>query len=705
MRHAAMLTAIVTVNSAVLAVDLHVASTGSDTNPGTQGAPFATLTRARNAIREMRKGGGLPDGGVTVWIHRGTYYLNDSFTLTAEDGGSPDRPIVYRAVQGQEVRFVGGRELPATSFKPVGAVSDLEGSRSRSGSGTPPTATQAALDRIPAEARSHVLCIDLKALGISDYGEFPVAFQSPPSIPELFYNDQRMTLARWPNAGWATIARVIESGPAPWRNHSSDKAGTFEYEGDRPSRWAKAPAVWLEGYWCFDWRSETIKVKQIDAERRRITHGAQHSYGIGSGNPAPRRYYAVNLLEELDSPGEYIIDRQRGVLYFWPPRPVEGARVVLSTLKSPLIQLKDAGHVTFRDLIFEACEGTCVHVGGGREVRLLGCTVRNAGHDGIRIEGGQRHQVIACDIHDTGTIGLQISGGDRKTLTPCGHEAINNHIYRPSRRQRTYAGHIHIGGVGVQVAHNLMHDAPHMAIGLSGNDHAIEFNEVHHVGMECDDCGAFYMGRNPSERGTVLRYNFWHDVGSTLAHGSCAIYFDDGSGGQTVLGNVFYHAAGGNFGAVFVHGGHDNTVSNNIFVECKRAIGHVPWNDGLWTQWVKDSLWQERLLKEVDITRPPYIDRYPELKEFTTNPTGRTRLNHASRNVAFRCNDFIKGNWEQKDNLITDADPGFINAGVMDFRLRDDSVVLQKVPGFEKIPFDRIGLYRDEFRPELPPRR
>jgi hypothetical protein len=71
--------------------------------------------------------------------------------------------------------------------------------------------------------------------------------------------------------------------------------------------------------------------------------------------------------------------------------------------------------------------------------------------------------------------------------------------------------------------------------------------------METDDCGSFYMGRNPSERGSMLRYNFWHHIGSTRAHGSCAVYFDDGAGGQTVFGNVFYRAAGGSFGAVFSH--------------------------------------------------------------------------------------------------------------------------------------------------------
>jgi hypothetical protein len=424
-------------------------------------------------------------------------------------------------------------------------------------------------------------------------------------------------------------------------------------------------------------------------------------YGVGSGNPAPRRYRAINLLEELDKPGEYYLDPANGVLYFWPPGPLANNRTVLSTLAEPVLRLKDVSYLTLRGLTVETFMGNGILLEGGQYDCIAGCTVRYAGQHGIIVEGGQHHTVAACDIYDTGAAGLQISGGDRKTLTSSGHAAINNHIYRVSRRMRTHAYHVHIGGVGVKLAHNLLHDGPHQAIGLAGNDHVIEYNEIHHTGMETDDCGAFYMGRNPSERGTVLRYNFWHHIGSTMAHGSCAIYFDDGSGGQTVLGNVFYQACGGKFGAVFSHGGHDNTVVNNVFVECTRPIAASPWGATSWKAWLDGELWQKRLLKEVDITRPPYMDRYPELKGFMDS-ANMPRMNHAFRNVAVRCGPFATGNWEEKDNLITDADPGFVEAAAMNFQFRDDADVFRKIPGFEKIPFAEIGLFRDELRTELP---
>lgn len=662
------------------AAEFHASLKGKDSNRGTRSSPFASLERARAAVRSLKQSSGLPVDGVTVWIHGGEYALPATFELGPDDSGESNRPVSYRAMEGEEVRLVGGRTLPAKAFQPVSAP-DL-------------------LQRLDAAARSPVRCVDLRSLGITNYGTFPDQFSGAALVPELFFNDHRMMLARWPNEGWAEIDKVIESGPAPWRKHASDKLGAFAYDGDRPARWLRAPAVWLQGYWCFDWSSETIRVLNIDTNEHRITLAKQHHYGLGSGNSGKRRFFAVNLLEELDQPGEYFIDRDSGALFFWPPSSLRGARVVLSTLTQPVIALRNASHVTLRGLTVEACAGNGIEIKGGQNDSIVACRVRNTGMDGVVVEGGTHHRVMACDIFDTGTAGLKIGGGDRKTLTPSGHEAVNNHIHDVSRRQRTHAYHVHLAGVGVRLAHNLLNDGPHQAIGLAGNDHIIEFNEIHHTGMETDDCGSFYMGRNPSERGSVLRYNFWHHIGSTRSHGSCAVYFDDGAGGQTVIGNIFYRAAGGSFGAVFSHGGHDNTVRNCIFIECPLALGSAPWNDKTWKEYLTGELWQEKLLKDVDITRPPYLQRYPELKGFMQF-AGEPRRNHASVNLIVNCKAVQTGNWDVTDSFVTATDPGFLDALKLDFRLHDDALVLAKIPGFAKIPFAQIGLQRDEFRRRL----
>ncbi len=698
--------------------DFHVSPKGADTNAGTKRAPFATLERARDAVRSLKQNSGLPAGGVTVWIHKGDYPLTQSFSLTNLDSGEPGRPILYRGMPGEKVRLLGGCVLPAQAFHPVtdakvlARLAPLHEPRS-SGHESAPSVQKENQSRLTSAAtvqrskekesglaRKKVLWANLGALGITNLGTFPDQFSGAALLPELFFNDERMTLARWPNDGWAGFTNVIESGPAEWRKHASDKLGQFEFDSGRLERWRASPGVWLNGYWCFDWASETIRIGEIDADQHRITLARRHHYGLGRGNPGPRRFYAVNLLEELDKPGEYFIDRTSGTLYFWPPGSLRKGRAILSTLDDPVVSLQEVSHVTLRGLTVMDCVGRGILVNGGRENQILACRLRNTGTDGIVVEGGEKHRVVACEISDNGTAGLRMNGGDRKTLSPCGHEAVNNHIHHVSCRQRTGAGHVHIGGVGIRLANNLIHDGPHQAIWLGGNDHVIEFNEVHHTGMESDDCGAFYMGRNPSERGSILRYNFWHDTGSQRAHGSCAVYFDDGAGGQTVFGNVFCRASGGKFGAVFSHGGHDNVAVNNIFVDCSLAFGSAPWPDKLWKEWLVGEYFQPRLLKDVDITKPPYVDRYPALKGFL-DYSGGPRLNHASNNVVVNCPRVSTGNWATNNNFIAESDPGFMNAKVMNFRLRNDSVIFEKLSGFQPIPLERIGLVRDELRKEV----
>ena len=660
----------VTISLTVHAAEYHVAGSGSDGNAGSADAPFATIARAVDAASAAPAG-----EDATISIESGTYYVPSTIAVAGREGGVP---FVIRGEQDGETRLVGGVAVPADAF---GVVAD-----------------DVVLARMDEGARGHVLVADLRALpgvGEMEFASFPDHFEGPPVVPELFVDDRRMTLARWPNEGWAEVAEIVESGPAPWRNHESDKIGVIKVAGDRPARWANAPGVWLGGYWCFDWAFDTIRVGSIDTATGDITLAVQHHYGIGGGNSGSRRFYAINLLEELDSPGEYYLDSAKGLLYFWPPDSLDGARIVVSTLSTPVIHVKDASGVTLRDLTVEGTAQIGIRVDGGESNAIVHCTVRNTGQAGIAIEGGTKHRVDSCDVYDTGTGGVLVSGGDRKTLTPSGFEVTNNYIHHISRRQRTHAYNIHMNGVGIHLAHNVLTDSPHQSIGLGGNDHIIEYNEIARSGQESDDCGAFYMGRNPSERGNVIRYNYWHDTGSARGHGSCAVYFDDGTSGQVVFGNVFYKAAGGGFGAVFIHGGHDNVVENNIFIECSRPWGHAPWTDTMWKEWVDGELWHTRLRQEVDITSELYTSRYPELAGFF-EPEGKPRVNKAIRNVVFRCGTGEKwtGNWDEKDNWVTEEDPGFVDAAKQDFGLKEDAAVFDHVPGFERIPVEKIGLKR-----------
>jgi len=669
-------------------VTFHVRPGGDDAGLGSATHPFATLTRARDALREARASGPLT-GGAEVVLHAGRYALDAKLELAAEDSGLAGAPIVYAAAQGEEVAVSGARTIPAAAFQCIGDA--------------------AMKARLETAAQEHVLCADLNALGISKPAMPPDNFRLPFSVPELFFNGQRMTLARWPNEGWATIVKIIDSGTMKNDGSVSDSAdpkkvrpkenrgGVFAYEGDRPSHWKPEAGLWLHGFWCFDWYDDAIRVASIDPAKHEITLKVGHVYGVRQGNPSPRRWRAVNVFEELDMPGEYFIDRGTNRLYFWPPAGLEKAHIALATRDEPLVVLKDVSHVTLRGLIFEEAQGDALHVLNGRCVSIEGCEIRNIRKQAIHMDGGSGNRIFACDIHDLGTGGIYLGGGDRKTLTPAGHAVENTHIWNFSAHQLTYASALHFAGVGNVARHNFIHDSPHQAVSVYGNDNLFEYNVVSNVCVSSDDAAAFYKGRNPSCCGNVIRFNLWRDIGSPRGHGNAAIYFDDGDCGEEVYGNVFYRCGDpgkGSFGTVFSHGGHGNRAENNIFIECKRALGSSPWSDKRWKAFINAPLWQERLLKDVDITKPPYTERYPGLVGFMDPPPGAARDNIAERNLFVGCTDIKSGRWVTNEtDYVTADDPGFVNLAAGDFRLKPSAAIFGLVPGFQPLPVDKAGLY------------
>jgi hypothetical protein len=104
-----------------------------------------------------------------------------------------------------------------------------------------------------------------------------------------------------------------------------------------------------------------------------------------------------------------------------------------------------------------------------------------------------------------------------------------------------------LSGVGQRVSHCLIHDTPRFAIQFAGNNHILEYNHLRHVALETEDVGATYCGGRDwiSPRGTVIRYNYIHDVLGygwngkwTSPYFAWGIYLDDNSGGVDVIGNI-----------------------------------------------------------------------------------------------------------------------------------------------------------------------
>ena len=153
---------------------LRVAQDGA---PGT----LPSLDAARDAIRAMKTAGGLPAGGVRVEIAQGTYRLAAPFTLSAEDTGTAEAPILYAASEKGSTILSGGMAVDA--FAPV--------------------TDQTILDTLDPAARGNVVAADLKALGVTEYG-------TPKGGGlEVFFRGEPMTLSRWPNDDFVRIKDIV----------------------------------------------------------------------------------------------------------------------------------------------------------------------------------------------------------------------------------------------------------------------------------------------------------------------------------------------------------------------------------------------------------------------------------------------------------------------------------------------------------------
>ena len=117
---ACMLTVMTGSASHAAEIRFYVSPSGNDTWTGKaaerRGAdgPFATMERARNAVREV-KGAGKQGGPVTVFLRGGVYELSEPVVFTPEDSGTDQAPVTWAAYPGEKPVVSGGRRI--TGFR------------------------------------------------------------------------------------------------------------------------------------------------------------------------------------------------------------------------------------------------------------------------------------------------------------------------------------------------------------------------------------------------------------------------------------------------------------------------------------------------------------------------------------------------------------------------------------------------------------
>lgn len=670
-------------------VNIYVCLTGNDGGNGNIDNPFNSLEKARDYVR-VHKSQSAIDHNINVVIREGVYYFDDSFELSYRDSGSEKYPITYTAYPEEEVVFSGAKHVDMSKAVEV--------------------TDRNILARLPEESRGKVLQVNLKEQGIIGLGNIAQLFYGSgrEPDPDLLWDGEIQTIARWPNDDYARAGTILYSGyslfttATRFRPRDDDPGFIFKTDAPRAHLWPDAKDAWLYGLWMHNWAADTVRVKNVVNDL--VFTKTSTSFGTTKG----AWYYIFNLLEELDVPGEWYIDSDTDILYVYPPSPITADTEVMFTyLNKPMLNMQDANDIIIQNITLAAGKSNAIRITGGSRVKIAGCTIRNFNANAVIINNAHRTGVLSCDLYNLGATGISISSGDRNALEARGCYAVNNNIYNFARVERMYNPGVRIsGGVGNYVAYNKIHGAPHSAIIFSGNDHIFEYNHIFDVLKEASDAGAIYCGRDFLGHGNIIRYNFIDDIiGAGMAGAAVGIYYDDMWSSTVSHGNIINNTEM----PFMIGGGRHNTITNNIVMNKLPRSERSLSLDSRGTGWYAQHMnWMYEALERVNYKNKVWQERYPDAMQIVNDDPQLPKYNVVRNNIVYNHSPMsVADNFYRysnvSDNLVLekDTDIGFVDEKNGNFTLREDSVVFRRLPEFEAIDFDRIGLYIDEYRKSL----
>ena len=670
----------------------YVSTIGNDKNPGTIDKPFATLEKARDAVRASDHS----QTTATVYLRGGIYSLRQSFVLSKEDAGTETHPVVYSAYKDEMVFLRGSKTIQAADFKPITDASTLK--------------------RIDAKLQSKIVELDLKALNIHNIQAYSDKFNDNGGIIELFMDDERMPLSRYPNVGNMTMRKVIINGGgqetknADWANFYAagqtearpPRPGVFEYRDVRTAKWLKVldRGVWLKGFWRIPWQNEAVRIDKIDTAAQTITLKVPVPGGIGNKYTRPEGngkepYWLMNLLEEVDLPGEWAVDFKDKKLYFYPPKKITNSNLRIADINVTLVQMTNTANVQLKGITVEENMSNGIQIYGGENNLIAGCTVRNITKTGIVVDGGKDHTVLSNDVYNLGGGGIWLRGGDENSVprVAANFKVVNNHIYHFSQLTRIYEAGINAGftgggggghhvAVGMYIAHNLIHDTPHVGVLYGSWDTKFEYNEIFDYCKVSDDMGAFYCYDLYERMGNqTIAYNFVHN--SPIGDG---IYFDNDHRNVHVYGNlVALFSDPKRRGTGFLYKSGTQAKKNNPqSMECYNNIA-VNCNFGFQF-----------------LSFPQMVDSnkvYNNVSALSTQMAFRNRILEWSNKERDTVNIPTPAKYK---NISYKEDPGFVDFKNFQLNLKPDSRIFTDLPEFKAIPLDKIGLFVDEYRKKLP---
>lgn len=273
---------------------IYVSPSGSDTADGSENAPFKTLARAQEAVRQINTD---MQGDIVVSIAKGEYYLEEGLEFRKEDSGTNGHKVIWKGID---------RPLITGAEKVTGWTAS------------------------------------------SDHpGLYETTVEDEDRIMQIYVNGKKRYMARSNNFVQGVKKPEQYRTPEWYAAHPNDSEGddynwydpetSYTYDGFYMKKsdigfWENEDDIIFQ--WERNWKTQMVPVEEIlqdpdnpDQVKVRMERGVWQIFvscnytGQAMYPEGGVRFRIINAMELLDEPGEFYFNRATKKLYYMP---VEG---------------------------------------------------------------------------------------------------------------------------------------------------------------------------------------------------------------------------------------------------------------------------------------------------------------------------------------------------------------------------------------------
>lgn len=566
-------------------INIYISPSGNDYNSGNQGLPIRTVKRLSEILYKINDIGFL--GNVNVNFAGGTYRFAEPFVI---DG------INYR------LRLNGSS---GTVFTTAEAVEEDDKK----------PAGPNIKNRLSESVKESVVEIDLEKY-------IPARYREP--LRGVMYKgfclysaDNEERISSYPNDGFIMLDNSNFEKVGESVQSDSSVLKTYSISLPRAEFWSDAD-VYVEGYFEWMWSYYRINGVESDSLDKNIVLNTKATL------KEEDRFKVLNLLEEIDVPGEWCAEG--GKIYYYP----ENDNVPeISRAEIDLFSLADTDNLVINGISFKNIAGEAVKIKECDNLTISGCKFINIGKAALISDSGseiKNAEIKNNYFENLSYIGIDITGGDRGTLAESGNEISENIFNNIATFARAYSPAIKVNGVGNVVSYNTIRNSPHMCIGFSGSKNKILYNYISEACRETGDCGAIYAGRNFTWVDNEIAYNYIENalitdsdlLSSWRSSFQTGIYMDDRLGGSHIHHNYIKNAVRG----IFIGAGSNSNIHDNVTENC--SVSGIRIGGAQELSFEDDELTQAAV--EYFEEYPVYLTEYPYLlniideETYTTHP-------------------------------------------------------------------------------------